>query len=118
VAWLVTGPRRRLLWLPDIDRWETWDRKLADLAADPALAMFLDGTFYSADEIPGRSIRDIPHPLVPDTAAILTASGKPAAAVYFVHLNHTNRLFWDADAMSALEAKGLGVAREWQRLPL
>ena len=46
VAYLVRGPRRRLLWLPDIDRWEKWDRDLAAFAADADLTMFLDGTKY------------------------------------------------------------------------
>lgn len=118
VAYLVAGPRRRLLWLPDIDRWEKWDRKPEDFASDPSLTMFLDGTFFSADEIPGRAIEDIPHPLVPATAARLTAGGPPAAKVFFVHLNHTNRLLWDEAAVMELAARGFGVAREGDRLPL
>ena len=118
VAYLVRGPRRRLLWLPDIDRWEKWDRDLAAFAADADLTMFLDGTFFSADEIPGRAIEDIPHPLVPDTMDLLSRGGTPAASVRFVHLNHTNRLYWDADALRRLEARGFGVAREGEKLPL
>jgi pyrroloquinoline quinone biosynthesis protein B len=118
VAYLIEGPRRRILWLPDIDRWESWDHKPEDFVADPTLTAFLDGTFFSADEIPGRPIHDIPHPLVPDTAARLSAGGGPAATVLFVHLNHTNRLLWDADAVRALAAKGFGVAKEGGRFPL
>ncbi len=118
VAYLVRGPRRRVLWLPDIDRWEKWDRNLSDFAADANLTMFLDGTFFSADEIPGRAIEDIPHPLVPDTMNLLSRRGTPAASVRFVHLNHTNRLYWDADTLRRLEARGFGVAREGEKLPL
>jgi pyrroloquinoline quinone biosynthesis protein B len=115
VAWLLEGPSRSLLWLPDIDRWEKWDKKIEDLAADPKRALFLDGTFFSADEIPGRSIADIPHPLVPDTAARLE---RCAAKVFFVHLNHTNRLLWDEEALRGLAGRGFGVAEEGQRVPL
>jgi len=118
VAYLVAGPRGKILWLPDIDRFEKWDRRVEDFARDPDLTAFLDGTFYAADEIPGRSIAEIPHPLVPDTAARLAAGGRPAARVLFVHLNHTNRLLWDADAVKDLEARGFGVAREGARYPL
>jgi pyrroloquinoline quinone biosynthesis protein B len=118
VAYLLRGPRRRVLWLPDIDRWEKWDRRPEDFAADGDLTMFLDGTFFSADEIPGRAIADIPHPLVPDTVARLAAGGRPAARVLFVHLNHTNRLFWDTAAAKDLEAKGFGVAKRGERHPL
>jgi pyrroloquinoline quinone biosynthesis protein B len=115
VAWLLEGPAASVLWLPDIDRWEKWDRSLEELAADPKRTLFLDGTFHSADEIPGRSIADIPHPLVPDTAARL---GRPAAKVFFVHLNHTNRLLWDEEAIRGLAGRGFGVAKEGQRVPL
>jgi pyrroloquinoline quinone biosynthesis protein B len=118
VAYLVVGPKRKVLWLPDIDRWEAWDRKPEDFSADPDLTAFLDGTFYDAGEIPGRSIEDIPHPLVPRTVARLAAAGPPAARVFFVHLNHTNRLLWDEQAVRDLEAKGFGVAKEGQRVGL
>jgi len=118
VGYLVAGPRRKILWLPDIDRWEKWDRRPEDFVSDPELTAFLDGTFFSAEEIPGRGIQDIPHPLVPDTAARLAAAGRPRARVYFVHLNHTNRLLWDEAAVRALAEQGFLVAREGDRLPL
>lgn len=116
VAFLVSGPSRKLLWLPDIDKWEKWNRRIEDVIRTVDVA-FLDGTFFSADEIPGRSIADIPHPLVPETVSRL--SGREGAArVFFVHLNHTNRLLWDGMEVHRLEEKGFGVAFEGQRLPL
>jgi pyrroloquinoline quinone biosynthesis protein B len=118
VAFLIRGSDRKLLWLPDIDKWEKWDRRLEDLVADPTLTAFVDGTFFSADEIPGRSIADIPHPLVPETMARVAPVPKTGGRVFFVHLNHTNRLLWDAGAVEDLARKGFGVAREGQRIPL
>jgi pyrroloquinoline quinone biosynthesis protein B len=118
VAYLLRGPRNRILWLPDIDRWEKWDRSLADFAREPGLTLFVDGTFESADEIPGRSIADIPHPLVRDTLARWVAAGPPAARLFFVHLNHTNRLLRDPAAVREIEARGGAVAKEGDRLPL
>jgi pyrroloquinoline quinone biosynthesis protein B len=118
VAYLVRGPSGSVLWLPDIDRWENWDRSLADVLADRARVAFVDGTFYSADEIPGRSIQDIPHPLVPDTLRRL-AGIDARDRVFFVHLNHTNRLLWnDADAVSTVTSAGARVAREGQIVEL
>ena len=119
VAYLITGPTRRLLWLPDIDKWEKWDRRIEDLVRESSLLAFVDGTFFSADEIPGRSIRDIPHPLVPETVARFggTAPALPAR-VFFVHLNHTNRLLWDPAARRELERKGFGIAGERMRFSL
>lgn len=118
VAWMVRGPARSILWLPDIDKWEKWDRSLPALLEDPSLIAFVDGTFHSADEIPGRSIAEIPHPLAAETAALLGATAAAKGRVYLVHLNHTNRLLWEADARAALEARGLAVAFEGQRIPL
>jgi pyrroloquinoline quinone biosynthesis protein B len=119
VAWLVRGPGRGVLWLPDIDKWEKWDRRLAGLlAGDPTLTAFVDGTFYEADEIPGRSLADIPHPLVPETMALFAADSPDRRRVVFVHLNHTNRLLWDPEAVHAVEARGFSVAREGQTVSL
>ena len=118
VAYLVRGPARTLLWLPDIDRWEKWDRRLADLFADPLLVAFVDGTFYSAEEIPGRSIADIPHPLVPETLRLL-ADADVRNRLFFVHLNHTNRLLWNDDAaVSAITRQGARVASQGQVVEL
>ena len=118
VAYLIAGPSRKLLWLPDIDKWEKWDRRIEDVVADTDVA-FLDGTFSSAEEIPGRSIAEIPHPLVPETVARLRGAGlRSNAKVFFVHLNHTNRLLWDSQALRTLRLKGFSVALESQRFPL
>jgi pyrroloquinoline quinone biosynthesis protein B len=116
VAFLVAGPSRRLLWLPDIDKWEKWDRRIEDVVRTVDVA-FLDGTFFSADEIPGRSIADIPHPLVPETVSRLSGRAG-AASIFFVHLNHTNRLLWDETEVRRLKENGFGVAFEGQRLSL
>jgi pyrroloquinoline quinone biosynthesis protein B len=118
VAFLVRGPDRKVLWLPDIDKWEKWDRSLRELLDDPSLTAFLDGTFFSADEVGGRSLAEIPHPLVPETAALLESEPRPRARVFFVHLNHTNRLLWDGEAVSPLETRGFGVATQGQVVPL
>lgn len=118
VAYLVHGPARSVLWLPDIDRWEKWDRGLPDVLADQRVTAFVDGTFYSADEIPGRSIADIPHPLVPDTLRLL-AETSSWGRLFFVHLNHTNRLLWNDDAaVSTILKQGARVASEGQIVEL
>jgi pyrroloquinoline quinone biosynthesis protein B len=115
VGFVVRGPERRLLYVPDIDKWPRWDRRLADevRAVDAAL---LDGTFLDAAEIPGRSQEDIPHPLVGETAALLPADLR--ARVRLIHLNHTNRLLWTKDALGEPALRGLTVARDGEDLPL
>src|SRR5262249_32670676 len=118
VGFLVTAPRHKILWLPDIDKWDKWDRRLEDLLRDdPSLLAFVDGTFFSADEIPGRTLADIPNPLVPETIARFGAD-PPRGRVFFVHLNHTNRLLWDKSAVKELQKKGFDVAVEGMVIPL
>ncbi|MEO8432066.1 MAG: MBL fold metallo-hydrolase [Acidobacteriota bacterium] len=117
VAWLIRGPARKILWLPDIDKWDRWDRRIEELVTDRDLTAFVDGTFFSADEIPGRSIAEIPHPLVGETVARF-GDHPPRGRIFFVHLNHTNRLLWDASARRTLERAGFGVARDGARIAL
>jgi pyrroloquinoline quinone biosynthesis protein B len=89
VGFRIRGPGRTLLYVPDIDRWERWDRDVRAEVASVDVAI-LDGTFADASEIPGRTQADIPHPLVPATMARLHGV---ATRVLFTHLNHTNALW-------------------------
>ncbi len=114
VGFRVRGPSRRLLYVPDIDKWERWERRIEDELAAVDVAL-LDGTFERADELPGRSLAEVPHPLVSESVAHLQAW---AARVWFVHLNHTNALLWDRAARRRLERRGFHVARDGQELPL
>jgi pyrroloquinoline quinone biosynthesis protein B len=87
VGYLIEGPRHKALFVPDTDHWESWDRPVRDLANRVDYA-FLDGTFGSPDEVPGRSVADIPHPMMSHTRDLLKGV---RAAVWFIHINHTNR---------------------------
>ncbi|HEY3119818.1 MAG TPA: MBL fold metallo-hydrolase [Vicinamibacteria bacterium] len=86
VGYLIEGPRRSAAFVPDIDRWEKWNRSVRDLA-DRLDLLFVDGTFSSARELPGRDISEIPHPLMPETRALVRGT---RARLLFIHLNHTN----------------------------
>lgn len=67
---------------------------------------FLDATFYSGDELAGRDMSKVPHPLVTDTMERLDGLG---GKVWFIHFNHTNPLLEDP---SLVERRGFHVARE------
>jgi len=88
--------RRQVLYIPDIDQWSKWSRNIREIVDGVDLA-FLDGTFASADELPGRSTADIPHPLIPATRDLLKGT---SAKVWFIHLNHTNRELGAADVVT------------------
>jgi pyrroloquinoline quinone biosynthesis protein B len=115
VAFRVRGPERALLYVPDIDKWERWDRRIEEEVARVDVAL-LDGTFFEPSEIPGRSLSEIPHPLVGETAARLGASLRPR--VRFIHLNHTNRLLWEPQRLDEPSLRGLAVARPGEELGL
>jgi pyrroloquinoline quinone biosynthesis protein B len=114
VGFRVRGPGRTLLYVPDVDKWEKWERRVEDEVARADLAL-LDGTFLDADELPGRSQAEVPHPLVGETRKRLAAI---RGRVSFIHLNHTNRLLWDGAAAAENEGLGFRVARDGEELPL
>ena len=116
VGFLVKGPKRSLLYVPDIDAWDKWDRRVADAVAGVSIAL-LDGTFRGRADVPGRSVSDVPHPPIEETMSILAAA-ELKGRVLFIHLNHTNALLWDAAARRTLEERGFGVARDGQEIPL
>ncbi len=119
VAFLIEGPERTALFLPDIDKWERWERPIEGVLTAVDLA-YLDGTFFDGDELPGRDMAEIPHPFVVESLARLSSlAPEERAKVRFLHLNHSNPLLDPASAASArVRAAGLTVAAqgEVQRL--
>lgn len=118
-AFIVHGPGKRLLFLPDIDSWDGGSNSIEQLLARVEVA-YLDATFFSGDELPGRDMADIPHPLVTDSLARFAAL-PPAerAKVRFVHFNHTNPLLVDGSAaVTQVQEAGHHVARRGETVEL
>ena len=107
-AYKIEGEKRNLLYLPDIDSWESWpDARRVLESADVAL---VDATFFSSDEIQGR--RPVSHPLVTDTMARF---GKVANRLVLTHINHTNPLLDVSGEESQLvESLGVEIAHRGQ----
>lgn len=130
VAFRIVGPNRKVLWLPDIDKWERWEAQGAT-APSPGLhqgtrleeaiagvdVAYLDGTFFGEGEVPGRAMAEIPHPFVRETLARLARlPAAERAKVHFVHLNRTNPLIrGDAAALAEVATAGMRVAEEGER---
>ena len=86
----IEGPKRKLLYIPDIDSWEEWHIDIHK-AAKEADIILVDATFHSIKEIEdfGRDYREIPHPVMTDTMDRLQdLVGE--TEIYFTHFNHTN----------------------------
>ena len=119
VAWLLSARGRRLLYLPDIDKWQKWSIDIRDLLKTVDLA-FIDGSFFDAGELPGRDLSEIPHPTIQESMATIGPRRPDARAqVYFIHLNHTNAALDQGGAARrrVLEA-GYHIAREGDRFLL
>lgn len=119
VAVLLRGPRASVFYVPDTDSWRSWERSLPEVLAGVDVAL-VDGTFYSADELPGRPPSSIGHPLIVDTMDLL--AGAVAAGrlrVLFTHLNHSNPALDPAsEAARAITARGFAVAAEGEEIAL
>ena len=92
VGFVIQGPNKKVLFIPDIDKWTKWSVNINELIAEVDYA-FLDGTFYRNGEIWGRDMSEIPHPFISESMERfkdLPASEKKK--IHFIHLNHTNPL--------------------------
>lgn len=119
VGFRIEGPRASAVFLPDIDKWERWDRSVEDLVRTSDVA-YLDATFFDGSELPGRDVREIPHPtMVESLTRFQSLPADLRARVRFIHLNHTNPALRErSPERRRIEAAGLRVAREGERFGL
>ncbi len=122
VGFVIRGPRRAVLFLPDIDKWEAWDAqgtRLEDVLATVDRA-YVDATFFADGELPGRDMSAIRHPFITETMARLAPlPAAERAKVRLIHLNHSNpALRGDSAARRQVEQAGMTVARRGERFGL
>ena len=117
-GYIIEGKNKKALFIPDIDKWEKWDRNLSQLAKEFDF-LLIDATFYDSKEI-NRDISEIPHPLVTETIDLLSGLDlKNRNKVYFIHMNHTNMMLNpDSDLSKLVTSKGFNIARLGQKLYL
>ncbi len=104
------------MYLPDIDGWGDWRDAEATISAHTVC--LVDATFSSPDELDGRSVAGIKHPLVTDTIerfAHLTHSTR----IILGHINHSNALADPASPIASLAVSaGFAVAFDGMELTL
>ncbi|MEM7481765.1 MAG: MBL fold metallo-hydrolase [Acidobacteriota bacterium] len=116
VAWKITGPNRSLLYMPDTEPWGRWSAPVEEILDQVDVAL-LDGTFYSADELPGRTVDSIGHPLIVDSMERF--AGRASPEILFTHLNHSNpALEPESAAARRVAERGFAVAGEGQEFEL
>lgn len=119
VGYTISGPTKRVLFIPDIDKWDRWDQSIVSKIKEVDLA-FLDATFFDAAEIGYRNISEIPHPFVVESLSLFESlPQEERQKVFFIHMNHTNPLLNPNSAESRYVIdKGYGIAREGMRFKL
>ena len=118
VGFVIAGPKKKLLYIPDIQNWEAWDRSIQKEVEKVDIAL-LDGTFYSPNELPGRDLSKIGHPFITASMDVLAPAVNSGKRIYFTHLNHSN-LALDPDGNAAKEIinKGFHLAADGMEFPL
>ena len=110
VGYRIKSAGRTLVYIPDIDKWQKWDKNLADVVKLSDY-LFVDATFYADGEIP-RPMSEVPHPFVFETMELLKdLSPKEKRKVHFIHFNHSNPLLQgDGRRRAEVEGKGFRLA--------
>lgn len=122
VGFLIGGSQHKVLFLPDIDRWElldAWGARIENVIATVDVA-YLDATFFDRNELPGRDMSLVPHPTITESIERFAALPETERQkIRFIHLNHTNPALIDgSDADKQIEDAGHYIAQEGETIDL
>jgi len=117
VGFIILNQEKKALYIPDIDKWNTWEQSIVDLIKEVDIAL-VDATFFKSGEI-NRDMNEVPHPFVEESMKLFeNLSDTDKKKVYFIHFNHTNPLLIDgSDAEKLVLAKGYHVAKQKMVIP-
>ncbi|MBT9483576.1 MBL fold metallo-hydrolase [Sediminibacterium sp.] len=119
VGYLISGPRKKLLFIPDIDKWEKWSQNINTLIKEVDYAL-IDATFFDAAEINNRPINEIPHPFVIESMERFKLMPlKEKQKIHFIHFNHTNPLLnINSEASEQILKAGFKIAKQGLKFEL
>jgi pyrroloquinoline quinone biosynthesis protein B len=112
VGYIIEGISKKVLFIPDIDKWEKWNTQIVQMIGEVDYA-FIDATFFDAQEINNRNIAEIPHPFVIESMNLFkNLPTKEKNKVHFIHFNHTNPLLDASSKQSKVVLEnGFHIAR-------
>lgn len=112
VGFTIIGPNKKALFIPDIDKWERWNRNIVEEISKVDYA-FIDATFYDGEEINNRDISEIPHPFIIESMSLFhNLPPQEKDKIHFIHFNHTNpTLNLESDQAKQIEKNGFNIAR-------
>jgi pyrroloquinoline quinone biosynthesis protein B len=119
VGYSINTENKAVLFIPDIDKWQKWDRDIKQLVKQYD-HLFLDGTFYKEDELPGRNMSEVPHPFIQESVDLFSGLSLTAKQkIWFIHFNHTNPLIdKSSEQYKEVKSKGFNVAAEDLKISL
>jgi len=123
VAYVIDGPERSILFLPDIDDWDRWESEYGEKIENVLAAVdvaYLDATFFDDNELPGRDMSKIPHPRLLESMQRFTQLPlSERNKVRFFHLNHTNAArFADSKQRQVVKEMGFRIAEQSEHVCL
>ena len=115
VGFRISSDNRSAIFIPDIDKWQKWDRDIKSVISENDVAL-LDGSFYQNGEIPGRDMSLIPHPFITESMDLFQdLSDQDKSKVHFIHFNHTNPVLQkNSAAYNTVMNNGFVIAEELQ----
>ena len=118
VCFLIISKQKKLIYIPDIDKWNLWDKNILEIIKSVDYAL-IDGTFYDEYELE-RDMSKIPHPFVCESMELFkNLSNKEKNKIFFTHLNHTNPLLIkNSIQQKEVIDKGFNIAQEKMILKL
>lgn len=119
VGFIIQSDKKKILFIPDIDKWEKWERDIVEIIKQVDIAL-LDGTFYQNGELPGRDMKEIPHPFVEESLQHFSSlSSADKKKIVFIHFNHTNPLLKkNSPEKEKVKKAGFEVAEEGRVIEL
>ena len=112
VCFFIASKQKKLLYVPDIDKWKLWDKDILQIIKSVDYAL-IDGTFYDENELE-RDMSKIPHPFVEESMNLfIDLPTNEKSKIYFTHLNHTNPLLIENSfEQKKVRKKGFNIAKE------
>ena len=119
VAYSIKTENKTALFIPDIDKWQKWDRDIKQIVREFDY-LFLDGTFYEENELPGRIMSEVPHPFIRESVDLFNdLSLAEKHKIWFIHFNHTNPLLdKTSNQYKEVKSKGFNVAVDGLKISL
>ena len=118
VGYEIQTTNKKILFIPDINKWNIWDRDIVELVKNCDLAL-LDGTFYENGELPNRDMSQILHPFIEESMnTFANLSDADKQKIMFIHFNHTNPILRNTKEYQEVIDAGYQVAREGMEIEL